>query len=187
MQTVRSPKVYDAVVVGSGAAGGMTALVLARAGAKVLMLEGGGWYDTAKESQMFAWPYQAPLRAAATDEKPFGYFDASVGAWQVAGEPYTNAPGTDFRWWRSRMLGGRTNHWGRISLRMGPYDFKPYKRDGLGLDWPFEYSEMEPWYDQTEALVGVYGDNRGMENTPDSLNGTLQPPPHPRAPEMLVR
>ena len=59
-------------------------------------------------------------------------------------------------WWRSRMLGGRTNHWGRISLRMGEYDFKPKTRDGLGLDWPMSYSDLEPWYDKTEALIGVY-------------------------------
>src|SRR5262245_43080239 len=113
MQTIKSPKVYDAVGVGSGTAGGITAQALARAGAKGPMLEAGAMYDTAKDSMMFAWPYQAPLRGASTEEKPFGYFDASYGGWQVKGEPYNNAPGTDFRWWRSRMLGGRTNHWGR--------------------------------------------------------------------------
>ena len=64
--------------------------------------------------------------AAGTKEKPFGYYDATlVGGWQVPGEPYTTAPGSEFMWYRARMLGGRTNHYGRISLRMGPYDFKP--------------------------------------------------------------
>ena len=66
------------------------------------------------------------------------------------------------------MLGGRTNHWGRISLRMGPYDFKPRSRDGLGFDWPISYEDLAPYYDKVEALIGVWGTNEGMENTPDS-------------------
>ena len=78
----------------------------------------------------------------ATPDKPFGFYDATVdGGWQVPGEPYVRASEDDagrFEWWRARMLGGRTNHWGRISLRNGPYDFKPHSRDGLGFDWPIE-------------------------------------------------
>jgi choline dehydrogenase-like flavoprotein len=176
--------VYDAIVVGSGAAGGMTALVLTRAGAKVLMLEAGGWYDTAKDSMMNMWPYQAPLRAASTEKKPFGYFDASIGAWEVDGEPYTTAPGEQFLWWRSRMLGGRTNHWGRISLRMGPYDFKPYQRDGLGFDWPFDYEDLAPYYDKTEELIGVFGGQDNMENAP---SGKFLPSPKPRCTELFIQ
>ena len=81
MQVQKSPKVYDAIVVGSGAAGGMAAMVLCRAGAKVLMLEAGDWWDTAKDSKMLMWPYQAPLRGMATPQHPTGDFDASVGGW----------------------------------------------------------------------------------------------------------
>ena len=55
--------------------------------------------------------------------RPFGEFDACDGGWDIEGEPFTRAPGTQFDWWRGRMLGGRTNHWGRISLRFGPDDF----------------------------------------------------------------
>ena len=111
---------------------------------------------------MFKWPYNAPHRAAGTKEKPFGYFDATlVGGWHVPGEPYTNAAGTDFMWWRARMLGGRTNHYGRISLRMGPYDFKPYSRDGKGFDWPITYDDLAPYYDKAEELIGVFGISRG--------------------------
>ena len=54
----------------------------------------------------------------------FGEFDAGIGGWELPGEPYTRAPGTKFDWFRVRMLGGRTNHWGRISLRFGPDDFR---------------------------------------------------------------
>jgi len=183
-QVMKSPKVYDAVIVGSGAGGGMAAYVLTKAGLKCLLVEAGSWYDTAKESTMFAWPYEAPHRGAPTAEKPFGYFDAAVGGWQVQGEPYTSAPGTDFAWWRSRMLGGRTNHWGRISLRMGPYDFKPRSRDGKGIDWPISYDDLAPYYDKTEELIGVFGTVENLENTPD---GKFLPAPRPRCYELVIQ
>ncbi len=154
---------YDAVIVGSGAGGGMAAWVLASKGLQVLMLEAGRDYNPYEETPMFSTPRDAPLRGTGTPEKPFGYYDATVdGGWQVPGEPYTSAPGSEFMWWRSRMLGGRTNHWARNSFRMGPYDFKPRTRDGLGVDWPIEYDDLAPYYDKTEAIVGVYGRNDGL-------------------------
>jgi choline dehydrogenase-like flavoprotein len=178
---------YDVIVVGSGAAGGQTAYTCALEGAKVLMLEAGRNYDPVKETPMFQTNGDAPLRGASTPDKPFGFHDATIdGGWQVPGEPYTSAssePERQFWWWRARMLGGRTNHWGRISLRNGPYDFKPRSRDGLGFDWPLNYEDVAPYYDKVEMLIGVYGDNRGLENTPDSPAGCLQPPPAFRAAE----
>lgn len=179
---------YDAIVVGSGAGGGMTAYILAMSGLNVLMLEAGRDYDPLKETPMFQTEAEAPLRGAGTSAKPFGFYDATVdGGWSVPGEPYTVAEGSNFMWWRSRMLGGRTNHWGRISLRMGPYDFKPRSRDGLGFDWPMTYEDLAPYYDKTEKLIGVYGSNEGLENTPNSSPGVLHPPPKPRGYELLAR
>lgn len=193
---------YDVVVVGSGAAGGMAAHALANAGVKVLMLEAGRDYNPATETPMFQSNADAPLRGASTPQKPNGFFDATIGGWVVPGEPYVVNRRTDsswiegavenrmktaqnFMWWRARMLGGRTNHWGRVSLRMGPYDFKPKTRDGLGFDWPISYEEVAPYYDKVDQLIGVYGSKEGLENNPDS--DFFQPPPKPRAYELLLK
>ena len=181
---------YDVIVVGSGAGGGMAALRLALEGVKVLMIEAGRNYDVAAETPMFNTPEMAPLRGAATKDRFFGYYDATVGGgWQVPGEPYTNKQGTegDFWWWRPRMLGGRTNHWGRISLRFGEFDFKPHSRDGLGFDWPMTYTDIAPWYDKVEMLIGVYGENAGIANAPDSSPGVLLPAPKPRVGELIAK
>ncbi|CAN5390510.1 GMC family oxidoreductase [soil metagenome] len=181
-----TPEPYDVIIVGSGAGGGMTAYSLTKAGLKVLMLEAGRDYDPTAETPMFNIPADAPLRGVGTPDKPFGFYDATVdGGWQVPNEPYTIAEGSEpFLWWRPRMLGGRTNHWGRISLRFGPLDFKPKSRDGLGYDWPITYDELAPWYDKTERLIGVTGRAQGLLNTPDSPEGCLQEPPPPRAFEL---
>jgi choline dehydrogenase-like flavoprotein len=182
---------YDVIVVGSGAAGAQSAYTLTMDGAKVLMIEAGRNYDPRSETPMFNTPDQAPLRGGGTPEKPFGYFDATVdGGWTVPGEPYTNVSsehGRKFEWWRARMLGGRTNHWARHALRNGPYDFKPYSRDGLGFDWPISYDDVAPYYDKVEMLVGVYGQNDGYENTPSSPEGCLLPPPKARIGELLAK
>ena len=175
---------YDVVIVGSGAGGGMAAYMLTRAGANVLLLEAGGPWDNLKDSQMLRWPYTSPRRGASTPDRPFGEFDACVGGWELQGEPFTVAEGTEFRWWRARMVGGRTNHWGRISLRFGPQDFKAKTRDGLGDDWPISYGDVAPYYDRLDKLVGVFGNN---DNLPNHPGGYFLPPPAPRCYELMVK
>src|SRR3989449_6367953 len=107
-----------------------------------------------------------------------------ICGWDIEGEPYTTAPGSRFRWWRARMVGGRTNHWGRISLRFGPYDFKRQARDGLGDDWPIAYEDVAPFYDRVDRLIGVFGSKENLPNEPD---GVFLPPPRPRCHELLVK
>ncbi|HET7790011.1 MAG TPA: GMC family oxidoreductase [Gemmatimonadales bacterium] len=180
----RDDKVYDVCIVGSGAGGGMAAYTLTQAGADVVLLEAGGPWDNTKDSAMLEWPYQSPRRGASTRERPFGEFDACIGGWNLEGEPYTRAEGTSFDWWRARMVGGRTNHWGRISLRFGPYDFRRKSRDGLGDDWPIAYQDVAPYYDRVDRLIGVFGSKEGLPNEPD---GQFLPPPRPRCYELLVK
>ncbi|MBO0355071.1 FAD-binding protein, partial [Muricauda ruestringensis] len=126
MQIIENSTVYDAIIVGSGAGGGMSAKVLSEAGLKVAVVEAGPFFDPAKPEHQtqLKWSYESPRRGKSTRFRPFGDFDAAYGGWDIEGEPYTQKDGTDFSWFRSRMLGGRTNHWGRISLRFGPQDFK---------------------------------------------------------------
>jgi choline dehydrogenase-like flavoprotein len=176
--------IYDVAIIGSGAGGGMAAYVLTKAGANVVMLEAGPRWFASKDTKMLVPSYATPHRGAAIHGRPFGEFDACDGGWEIDGEPYTKAPGTQFSWWRARMLGGRTNHWGRISLRFGPDDFRGKSVDGLGDDWPIGYDDVKPYYDNVDRFIGLYGSNEGLRNAPD---GIFQPPPKPRCHELLVK
>ena len=163
----------------------MAAYMLTAAGANVVMLEAGpAWYASRGDSPMLLPAYASPRRGAATKTRPFGEFDACDGGFQIEGEPYTRAPGTRFNWWRARMLGGRTNHWGRISLRFGPDDFRGKTLDGLGDDWPISYNDIAPYYDRIDRLIGIFGSREGLRNHPD---GVFLPPPKPRCYELLVK
>ncbi|GAC1648340.1 MAG: GMC family oxidoreductase [Gemmatimonadaceae bacterium] len=176
--------VYDVCIVGSGAGGGMAAYALTRAGATVAVVEAGAeWYST-RDSAMRVPNYSSPRRGKSTKARPFGEFDGCIGGWEIDGEPYTSAPGSRFDWWRARMLGGRTNHWGRISLRFGPDDFRGKSLDGLGDPWPITYDDVAPYYDRVDDLIGIFGSVEGLRNHPD---GKFLPPPKPRCYELLVK
>ena len=188
-QVILSPKVYDVCIIGSGAAGGTAAMLLAQGGLNVVMLEAGPMLDPRKDFKEHVWPYELEHRGVGPGGKFLNIpveseFLAPNGAWEIEGEPYTTAPGSDFRWFRSRILGGRTNHYGRISLRNSEWDFKPRSTDGVGDDWPISYQDLAPYYDKTEKFIGVYGSRDGVASTPD---GIFQPPPKPRCTDRIVK
>ena len=184
LQIKKSSKQYDVVIVGSGAGGGMAAYVLANAGLKVCLLEAGPNYDPAINSSQLKNAWESPRRGASTKFRPFGDFDACYWGWEIDGEPFTHAPGDKWEWWRARMVGGRTNHWGRISLRFGPKDFKSHSIDGLGDDWPIGYDDIKPYYDKIDTMLGVFGTNEGLPNDPD---GIFLAPPKPRLHEIFIK
>jgi choline dehydrogenase-like flavoprotein len=184
IQIKKQSKKYDAIIVGSGAGGGMAAYVLANAGLKVCLIEAGPNYDPAINSSQLKNPWESPRRGASTKFRPFGDFDGCYWGWEIDGEPYTQSGTSNWEWWRARMVGGRTNHWGRISLRFGPDDFKRRSIDGLGDDWPISYDDVKPYYDKIDKLIGVFGTNEGLHNDPD---GYFLPPPKPRLHELFIK
>ncbi len=185
-QIQSSGEPYDVIIVGSGAGGGMASKILSEAGLAVAVVEAGGDFDPAKEEDrtQLRPPWESIRRGAGTRIRPFGDFDAAIGGWDIEGEPYTRKNGTEFDWFRSRMVGGRTNHWGRISLRFGPNDFKRASIDGLGDDWPIGYEDVKPYYDKVDKLIGVFGSKEGIFNEPD---GFFLPPPKPRLHELFIK
>ena len=186
-QVIRSPKQYDVCIIGSGAGGGMAAKILTEGGLNVVLLEAGPDIHPEKDFKMLMWPYELPHRGAGVGGRQaadFGEFLAPNGSWSIDGEPYTSAPGADFQWFRSRIVGGRTNHWGRIALRFAPIDFTSGTRDGLGDDWPITYNDISPYYDKVESYIGVFGTKEGVSSAPD---GMFLPPPKPRCSELLIK
>jgi choline dehydrogenase-like flavoprotein len=169
------PKVYDAIVVGSGACGGWAAMQLSQAGMKVLMLEAGSNVVPAHDfHHRFLYEMEfrgqnrpGTLRRYTGTERNYRIMLDSTE------NPYTTAPGTSYQWTRSRCLGGRTMHWARASDRMADYEFKAASRDGYGMDWAVSYADMKPYYDRVERFIGVSGAIEGLPQFPD---GEFLPP-----------
>jgi choline dehydrogenase-like flavoprotein len=203
--------VYDAVVVGSGAAGGMAAHVLTSHGMKVLLLEAGKKLNIEKELKSMEWPYDHPRRGQMPPDShalslneynvrqppyaqglKFNHVYSYVQGWggsdysknivvDERDNPYT---GTGYAWVRARVLGGKTNIWGRLALRLSDYDFKAKTHDGYGEDWPISYKDIAPYYDKVDLYLGISGVKENLPHLPDSL---FQRPVRLTAAEMKVR
>jgi choline dehydrogenase-like flavoprotein len=209
--TVDLKMVYDAIIVGSGAAGGMAAYVLASAGLKTLLLEAGRRINTTEELKSTEWPYEHPRRGEMPDNRhaltlneytirnpPYArglkanHVHSYVQGWggsdysknlvvDEKDHPYT---GTNYAWVRSRCLGGKTNIWGRLALRLSDYDFKAASRDGYGENWPIEYKDIAPYYDKVDLLLGISGVKENLPSLPDSI---FQRPIRLNDPEVHLR
>jgi choline dehydrogenase-like flavoprotein len=186
---------YDVIVVGSGAAGGMAAYQLATAGVKVLLLEAGRLIDTIREYRTMEWPYASMRRGRLpVDEfalgaaeynmidRPYGTaarFEKYRKLLSYSGNSFTHnwlvderehpTSGTRYAWVRARVLGGKTNMWGRVALRLSDIDLKAASRDGFGDDWPISYADLAPYYDRVDMLLGISGTTENLAQLPDSI------------------
>ena len=174
-------KTYDAIVVGSGAAGGVAAKELCEGGLQVLLLEAGPRLDPARDFLTHRWPYEMPFRGfdkPGNREKFYPnqiYTDEYTRSLYIEDpqHPYTTPENQPYTWVRSRCVGGKLLHWSRNARRLSDYDFKAADRDGYGDNWPIAYADLAPYYDRVESFIGVAGT---MEHIPHLPDGKYLPP-----------
>jgi choline dehydrogenase-like flavoprotein len=179
---------YDVVIIGSGAAGGITAQVLVPAGLKVCMLEAGPLRDQWKDFPYHEpFPYEQPYRGLK-DRGPSEHekIRARYSFIKNPDEPYTTPKELPYEWFRTRNVGGRTMFWGRFMNRFSDLDLKARSRDGMGQDWPLSYRDLEPYYEKVDQFVGVCGTRENHPDMPDS-NSLLPPVPFKCADHLLKR
>ena len=168
---------YDAIVVGTGISGGWAAKELCENGLKTLVLERGRMVEHVKDyhtANLDPWDmpnggepsretkkrkFKQHRTGYTTDERCQHFFVDDIK------HPYNEE--RRFDWMRGYHVGGRSLMWGRQSYRMGDVDFTANKRDGIAIDWPVRYKDIEPWYDKVEEFIGVSGENLGLDVLPD--------------------
>ncbi len=192
MQRQKVPRVYDAIIIGSGASGGMAAKELTESGMKVLVLEAGPPVDPKRDFTTHRWPYEMMYRGFGPPgwKQNEQWMQDTASAYsrhfyvKDTEHPYTTDPGKPFLWVRARIVGGKTLHWGRLSWRLSDLDFKAASHDGFDVDWPIEYKEIAPYYDRAEEFIGVSGNLDGLPHQPD---GKFLPPMKLTCGEQLLK
>jgi choline dehydrogenase-like flavoprotein len=183
-QSVPRQDEYDAIVVGSGIAGGWAAKELCEQGLKVLVLERGRALEHGNYPTEFKHPWEFEFRGngdrslydAEYPIQSLNYaFNESTQHLFVNDRqhPYLNPEDKPFRWIRGYHLGGRSLMWGRQVYRWSDLDFEANLHDGHGVDWPIRYRDIAPWYSHVERFVGVSGQREGIPHLPD---GEFLPP-----------
>src|SRR5450432_4205474 len=169
--------IYDAIVVGSGISGGWAAKELSEKGLKTIMLERGmdivhikDYTEASKEE----WDY--PHRGRRTQEmiknypvlkRDYPLNERNLSWWaNDQDSPYTEIK--RFDWFRGYHVGGRSLLWGRQTYRLSDLYFEENARDGIAVDWPVRYKDLEPWYTYVEKIAGVSGSVENLPELPDS-------------------
>ena len=176
MEILQRGPVHDVVVIGSGASGAMTAHALVEHGVRVLMLDA-GWKFDRSESWAHVLPFEADRRRREGEAPPRYRLDDRE-------QPYLTPEGRPFQLWRTWGWGGKTNVWGRVSLRMSDLDFTGPEREGWGIPWPVRYADIAPYYDRVEQLIGVTGGDDDSDSLPGSRHHL--PPVRPRCAEVIL-
>lgn len=174
---------FDAIVVGSGISGGWAAKELSEKGLKVLVLERGRAvehitdYPTATKAP---WEFPHRGRMPLKDLKDYPVLSRAnnkiteaTAHFFVKDIDYPYVEEKRFDWIRSWQEGGKSITWGRIALRMSDMDFEANAKEGIAIDWPIRYKDLQPWYDYVEKFAGISGNRDGIGHLPD---GIFQPP-----------
>ena len=174
---------YDAIVIGSGISGGFAAMELCNRGYKTLVLERGPMVKHGEYPTEHKDPWELPNNnMVPAEEKARHYFKQNRLSWWVNedNKPWINKDDEypydeveRFDWIRGHHVGGRSIMWGRHCYRWSDLDFEANLKDGVAVDWPIRYADIEPWYDYVERLIGVSGQKEGLKQVPD---GQFLPP-----------
>lgn len=187
---------FDAIVVGSGIAGGWAAKELTEKGLKVLVLERGAPIQHGRDYVgEHVPPWQTPNRGKPDRElyksdypvqsTSFAFNELTRHFWLNDREnPYVLDKDNRFLWMRGGRVGGKSGLWSRQVYRWSDLDFEANKKDGHGIDWPIRYKDIARWYSHTEKFVGVSGQKEGLKQLPD---GEFLPPMEMNAGEKLLK
>ncbi len=173
---------FDAIVVGSGMSGGMSAKELTERGLKVLVLERGPEIIPQRDYVDQLAPWETPNFDSVPQDEIEKHYPKQYGGvayaikesnknfWVKDDEhPYEEAEGTSYDWLRGYHTAGRSIMWSRQTYRLSDLDFEANKKDGYGVDWPIRYADLVPWYEKVETFAGISGSAEGLPQLPDSV------------------
>jgi choline dehydrogenase-like flavoprotein len=187
---------FDAIVIGSGITGGWAAKEFTERGLKTLMLERGGMVTHQKDyvgegvppwqqknrgrvdKALLESDYPVQSRCYAFKESSRAFFGNDREL------PFQTKEGTEFSWIRGNSLGGKSLLWARQCYRWSDFDFEANKNDGIAIDWPLRYGDLERWYSHVETHAGISGHADGLEQIPDSQ---CLPPFEMTSPELAFK
>ncbi len=189
----KAENTYDAIVIGSGVAGGWAAKELTEKGLKVLMLERGHALEhVAGYESAMKHPWEFKYGGRITEEqrkthpflsRDYPYGESNASYWfDDEKAPYSEVK--RFDWYRPNIVGGKSIMWGRQSYRLGDLDFEANAKEGIAVDWPIRYKDIAPWYSYVEKFAGISGEKLGLAQLPD---GEFLPPMEYNCAETVVK